>query len=79
MTRDGFWAVCRKSKDEKRGEDNLAHWGWLVAQDIVKAYGKVLTGRDDSLVSSAGHVHMSLLVVLVMPFVQVLLFAKLLQ
>jgi len=74
MTKDGLWAVCRKSKEDTRGEDNMVEWGWLVLQDIVKSYGKVMTGQDDSLVSAAGQVRMPLVILVV----QVLLFTKLL-
>jgi Mg-chelatase subunit ChlD len=43
-TRGSRWAVCRKSEDDTRGEENVVKWMAAVSQDVVSTYWKVTTG-----------------------------------
>jgi uncharacterized protein YegL len=84
LTKGGQWGVCRKHVNETRGEDNALHWAWLVAKDIMIAYGKALTGSGDypneddndnqSLLSSAEQSHLYELLSVVVPALHVFLF-----
>jgi hypothetical protein len=38
LTRGGQWGVCRKSKEEERGEGNPVSWFFVVSLDIAKTY-----------------------------------------
>jgi hypothetical protein len=84
LTKGGKWGVCRKHVNETRGEDNALHWAWLVAKDIMIAYGKSLTGSHDypseddktneSLLSAAGQPTVYQLLNVIAPALHVFLF-----